>query len=101
MSSLVKVKKASKQLKLLADETRLAVVVMLMKKGMYVSQMLEALKIDPTLLSHHLRLIRDSGLAKAQRIGKTVFYQIDKKKIEVKGKTGSVDLGDAKITISL
>ena len=50
-------------LKVFADETRLAVVRQLLKGPRYVGEMNDELQIDKTLLSHHLKVLRDAGIA--------------------------------------
>ena len=41
-----------------------------------VSEIHEALAVEPTLLSHHLRILRESGLIVATRKGKNAFYSL-------------------------
>ncbi len=59
-------------LKVLADPTRLAVVEQLLNGPMHVGQINESLGVEPTLLSHHLRILRDANLVTSQREGKHV-----------------------------
>ncbi len=64
-------------LKALADETRLAVVQNLMAKdSLLVNELQTALKIEQSLLSHHLRLLRNAGIVVSERDGKAVRYRI-------------------------
>jgi len=62
------------QLKVLAEPTRLAVVEMLMAGPLHVGQMGADLDIDQSLLSHHLRVLRDAGIVVAVRDGRSVLY---------------------------
>ena len=62
------------QLKALAEATRLAVVEMLMSGPRHVGEIGAALQIDQSLLSHHLRVLRDAGLVEATRDGRSVLY---------------------------
>ena len=62
------------KLKTLADPTRLAIVRALMNGPERVGSLNEQLRIDQSLLSHHLRVLRDSGLVESQRDGKAVLY---------------------------
>lgn len=41
-----------------------------------VSEIHEALAVEPTLLSHHLRILRESGLIIATRKGKNAEYRL-------------------------
>jgi len=50
-----------------------------------VQVILRALKIDPTLLSHHLRVLRDEKIIECRRNGKNVEYWLSKN-CRIKGK---------------
>ncbi|MDA7979615.1 MAG: metalloregulator ArsR/SmtB family transcription factor [Pirellulales bacterium] len=63
-------------LKALADETRLAVVRQLMGGPMRVGEINAELQVEQTLLSHHLKVLRDVGLVSAERDGKAVIYRL-------------------------
>jgi len=65
------------KLKVLADATRLAVVEILMDGPRHVGQLNETLGLDQSLLSHHLKVLRDSGIVIATRDGKAVLYRLD------------------------
>lgn len=64
------------QLKVLADSTRLSVVRLLMDGPKHVNELNDTIRVDQSLLSHHLKLLRDAGLVKANRDGKAVLYQL-------------------------
>jgi len=63
-------------LKVLADETRLSVLRQLMKRPKHVGEINATLGIEQTLLSHHLRILREAGLVVTQRDGKAVLYSL-------------------------
>jgi len=63
-------------LKVLADETRLEVLQLLMSGPKRVGEINEVLDIDQSLLSHHLRILRDHELVISRRDGKGVLYHI-------------------------
>lgn len=63
-------------LKLLADETRLAVVRQLIDGPKHVGEINEALGLEQSLLSHHLKILRDAGLVTSRRDGKAVLYSL-------------------------
>lgn len=65
-------------LKVLADPTRLAVVEQLLNGPRHVGQINESLGVEQSLLSHHLKVLRDAGLVTAERDGKQVLYQLAK-----------------------
>ncbi|GIW95975.1 MAG: transcriptional regulator [Pirellulaceae bacterium] len=64
------------KLKILADPTRLAILRILVDGPKHVGEVNEVLALEPTLLSHHLRVLREAGLVEAQRDGKAVLYRI-------------------------
>ena len=63
-------------LKILADETRLAVLRQLIDGPKHVGEINATLHVEQSLLSHHLRILRDNGLVLAQRDGKAVLYAL-------------------------
>jgi ArsR family transcriptional regulator len=63
-------------LKTLADETRLHVVRQLMDGPRCVGDLNEALGIEQSLLSHHLRVLREAGILTSERDGKRVLYRL-------------------------
>ena len=66
------------KLKVLSDPTRLAVLEALMSSQKTVRDLMEALGVEQSLLSHHLAILRETGLVKAAREGKTMVYQLPK-----------------------
>lgn len=64
------------KLKALADGTRLAVVEALMEKPRHVGELVELIGVEQSLLSHHLRVLREIGLIEAARDGKAVLYSL-------------------------
>lgn len=69
-------------LKILSDETRLKVLVMLLKREMCVCEIMEELGLSQSLVSHHLRLLRKSGLVKDEKDGKWVFYSANETRLK-------------------
>ena len=63
-------------LKVLADEIRLSVVRRLLDGPQTVGAINAVLKVESTLLSHHLRVLRESGLVLSVREGKAVRYRL-------------------------
>ncbi len=86
------VKHCVSRLRVLADETRLRVLHEIMHKPMTVTEINQVLKIDQSLLSHHLKILRDSGLVTSDRQGKTVVYQTSSS-VVLSLTEQSVDLG--------
>lgn len=86
----------AERLKALADETRLAVVRHLMNGPSRVGEIQAALHIEQSLLSHHLRSLREVGIVESKRDGKSMLYRIvpDLERKE----DGVVDLGCCRIS---
>lgn len=63
-------------LKILADDTRLAVVRQLMAGPQHVNEINATLTLEQSLLSHHLRVLRDAGIVESERDGKSVVYRL-------------------------
>ena len=68
--------------KMLADGTRVQMVVELAKGQKSVSAISEALGINQPTASHHLALLRMSGLLNRERQGKQMFYRVNKKRLQ-------------------
>src|SRR5262245_19011330 len=66
----------AERLKVLAEPTRLAVIELLMERPRQVNELNEVLGLDQSLLSHHLRLLRDARLVRTTREGKAVRYAL-------------------------
>jgi ArsR family transcriptional regulator len=65
------------QLKILADSTRLAVLELLWSGPKHVGEMNAVLRLEQSLLSHHLKVLREEGFITATRDGKAVLYQLE------------------------
>ncbi|RMH36509.1 MAG: ArsR family transcriptional regulator [Nitrospirae bacterium] len=64
------------KLKVLADATRLGVLESLLHGPKTVSELLAAMEVEQSLLSHHLAVLRETGLVEARRLGKQMVYQL-------------------------
>src|SRR5436190_11104752 len=63
--------------RLLSDETRLRILFLLAQRGeIHVSDLCERLGQSQPAVSHHLALLRVSGLIEARREGKHNFYSV-------------------------
>lgn len=63
--------------KLLSDETRLRILLYLIREGeLHVTALCERLGQSQPAVSHHLALLRVAGLIKARRDGKHNYYSI-------------------------
>lgn len=65
-------------LKLLSDETRLRILMLLRGRELCVCQIMAVLGISQPLISRNLALLDDAGLLDERREGKLVFYSLKK-----------------------
>ncbi len=63
-------------LKALGDETRLRILESLLIGEKCVTDLVQELRCSQPHASHHLRILRDSGLIEGQRDGKQVCYKV-------------------------
>lgn len=80
------------RLKVLSDGTRLEIVRALMRGPLHVGELNARLRIDQSLLSHHLKVLRDAGLVLPQRDGKGVLYRL-KPDVALGSPRTGIDLG--------
>ena len=59
---------------LLSDPTRLSIVLACMDLDVSAGDIADKLNISPSLVSHHLRLLRSGRIVRSERRGKQVFY---------------------------
>jgi len=64
-------------LRLLGDRTRLAILQRLSGGETNVGRLCELLQLPQPTVSHHLSLLRNSGLIDNRRAGKQVFYRLN------------------------
>lgn len=69
-------KQVLKIFKAMAQKNRLSAVLLLKnkKKGLCHSDIATRLKIEPTLLSHHLTILLGAGIVTKKREGKKIRY---------------------------
>ena len=63
-------------LRALGDATRLGVLQALLDRPQHVGELQAKLGVEQSLLSHHLKVLREAGLVLATRDGKAVLYQV-------------------------
>ncbi|MCX8030085.1 MAG: metalloregulator ArsR/SmtB family transcription factor [Thermodesulfovibrionales bacterium] len=64
-------------LKLIADKTRLRILLLVDEKELCVCQLMALLGVSQSLLSKNLSLLHRTGFLDARREGKLVFYKIN------------------------
>lgn len=63
-------------LKLLADETRLKIIMLLSRRDMCVCEIMAELGMSQPAVSHHLRILKKSGIVRDDKDGRWVFYSL-------------------------
>ena len=91
-----KLLKSVKVIKAVSDPDRLAVLLKLLQKEMFVYELIKLLKIEPSLLSYHLFILREEGLVTAKRQGKKVLYKLAPN-VKIGGKNVGMNLGPCKL----
>lgn len=79
-------------LKVLANDTRLRVVQLLLGGPRNVTELNDDLQVEKTLLSHHLKTLRDAGIVETTRVGKTIRYCLAPHLASTASRAG-IDLG--------
>lgn len=64
----------AQRLKVLADPNRFAILKILLESPKHVWELNAELGLEQSLLSHHLKILRQEGLVESQRDGKAVLY---------------------------
>lgn len=77
-----KYKQAALVFKALSDPNRLAVINMIKNEEKCACKILEALNITQPTLSHHMKILCDSGLVNSRREGKWMHYSINRELFE-------------------
>ena len=60
--------------RLLGDPTRLRIVTCCLDEPRNVGEIADRVGVSPSLVSHHLRLLKAARLVRSDRRGKQVFY---------------------------
>ena len=68
----------ARKIKALADENRLVIMMSLQQKEKCACYLLEELNISQSTLSHHMKLLCDSGLVDYRKEGKWMHYSLSK-----------------------
>ena len=87
------------KLRILAEPNRLAVVRTLANGPQVVNQLERLLNIEQSLLSHHLRTLRNAGFVRSARSGKTITYRLADS-LHDSIRNGLFDLGCCQLSFS-
>lgn len=77
------ISKLSKLLKLISDHSRLQILCILQKGEHCVCELISHLGLSQSLISHHLKDLRDAEIIVNRKEGKKVFYSLTSQGIEI------------------
>ncbi len=65
------------------DPNRLEIIFLLGKKGapMNVGEISEQFKISRPAVSHHLKVLKDAGIVRSEKIGQEIYYRLNREVI--------------------
>jgi ArsR family transcriptional regulator len=69
-------------LKLISEENRLKILCLLKEGEKCVCEIWQCLKLPQNLISHHLKILKDSGLIGSRKEGTKVFYKLNQKVVK-------------------
>lgn len=79
--------KTTKVFRALGDENRIKILEMLKEGEKCACKLLEALQVTQPTLSHHMKILCDTGLVVGRKEGKWTHYSINEKaSLELKNK---------------
>ena len=90
----------SRRLKTIADPTRWAVIAQLIEGPKSVTELNDSLKMEPTLLSHHLKILRDEELVESVREGKNKRYRLSHD-VQLTPSGRGIDLGCCRLELNI
>lgn len=77
MANREEIKAISSFFKVISDPTRLSILYFLKQKPRNVSEIVEAMEMEQSAISHQLRILKDSRLVRSRREGKLMIYTLD------------------------
>ena len=75
-------KELESQLKVLADRNRLRILRLLSGQREYGAKIAEYLGITTATVSHHLELLKKTGLVQEEKVGNIKYFTCDKEKVD-------------------
>lgn len=72
-------RKAALMFKALGDENRIVILKMLCSGEKCACVILEDMNITQPTLSHHMKILCDSGIVRGRKEGKWMYYSIDER----------------------
>ena len=87
------------RLHILAEKTRLAILQHLLPAPLHVCKLAELTGVEQSLVSHHLRVMREGGLVRSRRDGKSVLYEVAPGAV-IPGNEDGINLGCCQLHFS-
>lgn len=77
------IEKSARFLRVVSDVNRIKILCILSQEKICVCDLAARLEVAQNLVSHHLKVLEESGLLEQTRVGNQIFYQIlpEKEKI--------------------
>jgi len=67
--------------RMLSSPARLQVLCLCLDRSVSVGDLVDSLKLSQSLVSHHLKLLREANLIQATRRGKKILYKVRDKRV--------------------
>ncbi len=71
-----KIEESAKLLKVLSDINRIKILCILSQEKICVCDLAERMEIAQNLVSHHLKILEESGILEKKRDGNQIFYSV-------------------------
>lgn len=66
-------------LKIISEESRLKILCILQEKNHCVCEIMEHINLSQSLISHHLKDLKEAGIVQDKKKGLRVYYSLTKK----------------------
>ncbi len=78
-----RIEELGEMFRMLSEPNRLRLVLACMERPRYVADLAQELGASPSLVSHHLRLLRSTRLLRGEREGQHVRYRLNDDHVRV------------------
>jgi len=75
---VMRITEKEKLFKALGDRNRLAIMDLIKEKEMSAGRILAEIKMGQSTLSHHMKILCDSGIVNSRKDSRWVYYSINK-----------------------
>ena len=92
MEKTKEITKLANMFSVLGDPTRLKIVLCLMEKEASVTEIVNALELTQSAVSHQLRILKDAHVLKSEKNGKMVIYSLNDNHVKEIIQTGRIHM---------